>query len=396
MIKMLTAHTFEVDEVDTAVSEILTQLDLAHNLRKHTVGLVFCTIDFIKSGVVEGLKRDLPFDVLGCTTLGAAAPGVMGDVILTLTVLTSDDVEFGPGLSEPLTEDVENRVTRCYQDTAASLQSPPSLILVFTPSLYNLAGDTMVGVLDRESRGVPVFGIGALDVDTKIRTPKTIYQGTAYPDRMPILLLSGNLRPRFFLDSVWDHDVHTQKARVTAAEGNRMISVNHIPAAEYIKKIGLISEEKMDLLFVFPLGIESKDDRPKLCIIYEINKDGSLTCSASIPSGCTLSIGSPGSGDVCKTAENITARLNQESGGEAALIFSCFSRSVVLANPYDEMETVQHEMANSPLPYLLIYAGGEICPIHDQEGKTVNQYHNYSIISCLLAGTDTSAPGDTA
>jgi hypothetical protein len=387
---MLTAHTFEVDDADAAVSEILAQLDLPHNLKKNAVGLVFCYLDFIKSGVVEALKRALSFEVVGSTTHGAAMPGIVGDIILTLTVLTSDDVEFRPGLSAPLTGDEENRITRCYRDTAASLQSPPSLILVLTPSLYNLAGDTVVGVLDRESRGVPVFGAGALDADTKIRTPKTIYGGTAYADRMPILLFAGNLKPRFFLDSVWEHDVHTQRALVTAAEGNRMISVNHIPAAAYLKKVGLVSEERMDMLFVFPLGIKTDGGESKLCIIYGINKDGSVTCSANIPSGCTLSIGSPGSGEVCKTAEQITANLKQEEGGEAALIFSCFSRSVVLANPHDEMEAVWREMEHSSLPYLFIYAGGEICPGVNKERKTVNRYHNYTIISCLFTGADNS------
>jgi hypothetical protein len=388
MVKMLTAHTFEVDDADAAVSEILAQLDLPHKLKKNAVGIVFCYLDFINTGVVETLKKALPFDVIGSTTHGAAMPGILGDIILTLAVLTSDDVEFRPGLSAPLTEDAENRITRCYRDTAASLRSPPSMILVITPSLYNLAGDMVVGVLDRESRGVPVFGAGALDADTKIRTPKTIYGGTAYADRMPILLFAGNLKPRFFLDSVWDHDVHTQRALVTEAEGNRMISVNHIPAAAYMKKIGLISEERMDLLFVFPLGIKTEDGESTLCIIYGINGDGSVTCSANIPSGCTLSIGSPGSGEVRKTAEQITAKLKQQEGGEAALIFSCFSRSVVLANPHDEMETVWHEMEHSSLPYLFIYAGGEICPEAGREGKAVNRYHNYTIISCLFAGAD--------
>jgi hypothetical protein len=394
MIKMLTAYTLEVDDPEAVVSEILAQLDMPHNLKKNSVGLIFCYVDFIKFGTVEMLKKALPFDVMGCTTLGAAAPGLMGNIILTLTVLTSDDVEFRSGLSDPLTEDAENRIARCYRDTAASLESLPSLLLVFTPFLYNLAGDTVVDILDRESRGIPVFGTGALDTDTKIRTPRTIYGGTAYADRMPILLLSGNLRPRFFLDSVWDHDAHTQKARVTAAEGNRMISVNHIPAAEYLKKIGLISEEKMDLLFVFPLGIVSDGGRTDLCIIYEVNKDGSVTCSANIPYGCTLSIGSPGSGDVCKTAENIIARLKQEGDGEAALIFSCFSRSVVLANPFDEMEKVRHEMGNSPLPYLFIYSGGEICPVYDKKRVMMNKYHNYTLISCLLAGINNSERGN--
>jgi hypothetical protein len=383
MIKMLSAHTFEVDDADAAVREILEQLQDRGGFLKNSVGLLFCYLDFIKSGAVEAICKTLPFEVLGCTTLGAAAPGVTGDIILTLTVLTGDDVEFYPGLSEALTEDEENRLSRCYRETAAELQTPPSLIFIFTPSLYNLAGDTVVSVLDRESRGVPVFGTGALDADTRIRTPKTIYGGTAYSDRMPILLLSGNLKPRFFIDSVWKHDIHSQKALVTAAEGNRMITVNSIPAAVYMEKMGIISEAKRDMLFVFPIAIDQGGGAPpKLCIIYTINEDGSLTCSANIPAGCTLNISSPGSGQVLTTAKNITDAAKEE-GGQALFIFSCFSRSVIQANPHDEMEMIREELKDSP--YILIYSGGEICPVYDEKGAALNRYHNYAIISCLFA-----------
>jgi hypothetical protein len=306
----------------------------------------------------------------------------MGNITLILAVLTSDDVEFHAGLSDPLTEDAEGRIVKLYRELAP--QGPPSLIFIITPSLFNLAGDTVVGVLDRESRGAPIFGTGALDVDTKIRTPKTIYGGTIYSDRMPILLFSGNLKPRFFVDSVWKHNIHTQQALVTAAEGNRMITVNNIPAAEYMKRIGLITEERLDLLFVFPLAIyPSAGILPNLFIIYAINDDGSLTCSVNIPQGCTVHIGSPGSGEVINTTKNITGSV-KKTNGDAALIFSCFSRGVILTNLEDEMEAIRDELKDAALPYVFVYSGGEICPICNETGAAVNQYHNYAIISCVM------------
>jgi hypothetical protein len=243
----------------------------------------------------------------------------------------------------------------------------------------------VVGLLDRESGGVPVFGAGALDADTKIRTPRTIYGGKAYSDRMPILLFTGNLAPRFFIDSVWDHNIHSQKALVTSARGNRMITVNNIPAAEYMKKIGLITEKRLDLLFVFPLAIyPDQSARPNLFIIYTINDDGSLTCSANIPEGSVVHIGSPGSGEVVHSAKNITGGIKTVRG-EAALIFSCVSRSVILSNYQDEIEAIQGELKDSPFPYMLIYSGGEICPVYNEKGAAANQYHNYCIISCVLS-----------
>ncbi|MDR3191787.1 MAG: hypothetical protein LBT87_01840, partial [Treponema sp.] len=217
MIKMLTAHTFEIDDKEAAVQDILKQLRGGDFLLKNTVGLLFCYLDFIESGVAEAVCKALPFDVLGCTTLGAAAPGLMGDIILSLTVFTSDDIEFHTALSDPLTEEEEGRLVKVYREVSAPLRGPPALILIIVPSLFNLAGDTVVHVLDRESQGAPVFGTGARDADTKIREPRTIYRGKAYSDRMPLLLFSGNLSPRFFVDSVWGYNVYSRKALVTAA-----------------------------------------------------------------------------------------------------------------------------------------------------------------------------------
>ncbi|MDR0640842.1 MAG: FIST C-terminal domain-containing protein [Treponema sp.] len=384
MVKMLTAYTFEIDDADAAVREIQKQLRNQGGFLKNTVGLLFCYLDFIKLGTAEAICKALPFDTLGCTTLRAAVPGAMGDIVLTLTVLTSDDIEFHAGLSEPLTEDVEGRIIKVYRELAAPLHSPPALIFIITPLLLNLAGDTVVGVLDRESRGIPVFGTGALDADTKIRTPKTIYGGRAYSDRMPVLLFLGNLKPRFFVDSVWKYNIHTQKALITSAEGNRMITVNNIPAAEYIKKIGIITDERLDLLFVFPLAIyTSADALPNLFVIYTINDDGSLTCSANIPSGSTIHIGSPGFGEIINTVKSITDAV-KNTKGDAALIFSCFSRSIILTDLEDEMETIRDKLKDTDSPYTISYSGGEICPVYDEKGRMVNQYHNYAIVSCVM------------
>ncbi|MDR2079604.1 MAG: FIST C-terminal domain-containing protein, partial [Treponema sp.] len=372
MIKMLTIHTFEIDDADAAVREIQGQMENQGGLLKNTVGLLFCYLDFIKTGTAQTICKALPFDTLGCTTLGAAAPGVIGDTILTLTVLTSDDVEFHTGLSEPLSEDEEARSVKLYRELAAPLREPPALILTITPSLYNLAGDTVVNVLNRESQGAPVFGACALDADTKIRTPKTLYKGRAYADRMPVLLFSGNLAPRFFYDSIWNYNIHSQKALVTAAEGNRLISVNNMPAVEYMKKIGLISGEKRDVLFAFPLAIDSGlSTSSSLFVIYAINDDGSLSCSVNTPVGSVIYIGSPSSGEVINSAKNITGAV-KKTGEEAALIFSCFSRGVILTNLQEEMETIQKEFKDGALPYIFVYSYGEICPVYI-EGGTVNR-----------------------
>jgi hypothetical protein len=157
-----------------------------------------------------------------------------------------------------------------------------------------------------------------------------------------------------------------------------------MPAAAYMEKMGILSKEKTDMIFAFPIAIDQgRGVPPKLCVINDVNEDGSLTCSANIPAGCTLNIGSPGSGEVLATAKNITDAVKNEEG-RGLFIFSCFSRSVIQSDPHDEMEMIRGELNNSPLPYLLIYSSGEICPVYDENSAAPNRYHNYAIIACLL------------
>jgi hypothetical protein len=35
-------------------------------------------------------------------------------------------------------------------------------------------------------------------------------------------------------------------------------------------------------------------------------------------------------------------------------------------------------------PFMLAYAGGEICPTSTRAESVTNRFHNYSIIACIL------------
>lgn len=385
MIKMLTAYTFEVDDSGIAVREILEQLDLEHNALANTAGLMFCSLDFINSGTAEAIGKALPFDVMGCTTMGIVLPNVSGEMLLAVAALTSDEVTFSAGISEPLLEDEERRINALYQSLAAPLPGPPGLILTFQPLLGNLGGDMIVKFLDRFSGGAPIFGTNALDVAAGIRTPMTIYNGTAYSNRLALLLISGGVAPKFAVDSIGEQKTHSQKALITAAEGSRIISINNIPAAVYMERLGLVSNGMVNMLYAFPLFIDNHNgEKSSNCIIVSIDDDGSLTCGSSVSAGSTLNIGCPSAEAVLTTTANITGPAKKEPDRDLLFIFSCFSRSIALVESSEEMNFVQRELAGLPLPYLFLYSGGEVCPVKNETGRQFNRHYNYAIVSCLL------------
>jgi hypothetical protein len=385
MIKMLTAYTFEIDDPDMAVQEILEQLDLEHGVLQNTVGLMFCSLDFINSGAAEAVGKALPFEVIGCTTMGIALPGAMGELLLAVSVLTSDDLCFRAGLSEPLDEDAEGRIARLYQGLAAPLTGPPSLILSFQPSLEITQGDFIVGVLDRISGGVPIFGSGALNEAVEHRSPRTIYNGAAYPNRLTLVLLSGGIAPRFAVNFIGGpQKKYGQKAHITAAADNRIISINDIPAAAYMENIGLMRDGLIQTLYAFPMAVDKLNGEPPgVCVILSVENDGSLVCGNSVSAGSILHISVPSAGEVLKTAADITGWVKARPDRDALFILSCFSRSIALVESRDEMNLIQRELKDVPIPYLFFYSGGEVCPINEAGGQR-NRHHNYAIISCLL------------
>ncbi|MDR2631910.1 MAG: hypothetical protein LBC60_13410 [Spirochaetaceae bacterium] len=176
MIKMLTAHTFEIDDRNAVVREIQNQLYRQGALLKNTVGLLLCYLDFIISGTVEAICKALPFDTFPVQSGGGYGGGCSG-----------------PGI--PGSSDFWYRSLGCgYQ---------------YTDPKNHLWGK----------------GISRQNADPA---------------------LFGKFYPPVFVDSVSKYNIHTRKALVTSAEGNRMITVNNIPAVEYMKKIGLSTMENPD------------------------------------------------------------------------------------------------------------------------------------------------------
>jgi hypothetical protein len=307
--------------------------------------------------------------------------------MLGLMVLTSDDVEFSAGISEPLDVDVPERINDLYRRTAEALPGEPSMMLIFQPLMHHFGGDLVCDALDRASGGTPIFGAMVLDFTTEIRRPTTIFNGEGYRDRLSMLLFSGSAKPKFFLEMRPDRRTLNQNAIVTAMEGTKLISVNNMPAVDYIEKLGLIRNGKLtSSQNAIPVVVDFHDgSRPKTALFFEIAPDGALICGGEFPIGATFSIGSMEHDDVLNSAKKLIDEVRRNDEGHGALlILSCFSRNLVLYDALAEMNEIQKRLPDAGIPYLFMYSGGEHCPLYDESGGMVNGYHNYSIIACLL------------
>ena len=391
MITILNACTCELDNPEKAVQDIHDQIDIKNGLLKNTVALLFCHIKFIETGIMESICKSLPFDVLGCTSMYFAMPPTenmparSGEIMLTVTVLTSNDVEFAAGICDPLApENAEDRIHEMYRKTASALGGAPSLAFAFPPTIFNLTIDIMTSVLDKACGGIPVFGTVALDVGKNIRSPKTIFRGGAYSDRMALLLFKGEVQPRFFFLRFPEKSALAQDAIITAASGPELISINNKPAASFLEGMGILNQNGFTQ--AIPLVIEdSNGANAEVVVVQNVSSEGALICGRHVKVGGILNIGAITSDYVFESARALVRDIKNWRNGEGLFIISCFLRSIVLGEgSAAEVKLIQQELGSMAGTYLYLNSGGELCPKYMNSGDTVNQALQYTIIACLL------------
>ncbi|MDR3280452.1 MAG: FIST C-terminal domain-containing protein [Synergistaceae bacterium] len=383
MIKTLIAHTFEVDEVEEAISEIIDSINPRRNLLKNSIGIMACSLDFIENGTVRGLCSRLPFDVVGIDSLGCAVSGDGGANMLALAVLTSDDAFFSAGLSESMRRDYEEPLAEVYSKTSARLSGKPALILAFAPFVLRRSVDYFVKYLDLLSGGVPLFGGMPSDFTTEFRKPLVIYNGEAYADSLAIVLVSGNVSPKFTLSAISTNKTIKMRAIVTASEGNILKKINDELSVSFIRSLGLFKDDNTMALRATPIVLHFDDGAPPaLRVIGGVTPEGYLFLGGTAPVGCAITIGAVGYDDIMETASIATADVTRNRS-DFLLVISCMTRNFVMG--LDNMDEINHFRATlgGDIPFLFMYTAGELCPV-EAKGAFINRYHNLTLVTCAF------------
>jgi len=384
MIRMLTANTSEIDDPEVAVSEILEQLALSENLQKNAVGILTCYPECIESGVVQAVCDSLPFDVVGCTTFANGTGQDQGLTTLSISVLTSDSVHFAAACSTPLQDqDYLNPMDGAFNQAAAALPEKPAMAVAFVPLMQFFSSDVLMGALNQIVGDLPVFGTLSSDHTNDYSKSAVIYNGKCLPSSMAILLLSGQVSPRFFMISIPKQNIQ-QSALVTSSEGCLLRGVNDMPVIDYLETIGLCKGGDMGIIKVVPFVVNYNDGTPPVVYgIYRFLEDGSALFGGVTPPESTLSVGSMESADVLSTTTQLITSIVGESNAQGMLIFSCLCRGWALGvAPLEEMQVVSRIAGN--VPYHMSYSGGEICPVYNERGQVFNRFHHYTCIVCVF------------
>ncbi len=384
MITMYTARTAEIDEVDEAVSEIKSQIDLGA-LKKHSCGLIFCHMDFVESGMVAALCKELPFDVIGMTSMASADEHGYSLYELTLTVLTSDEVGFTAGMTGSINHDnYEREIDQLYSRVRGRVADDPAMIFTFMPYMRDVSGYEVVKAMDTSCHGIPLWGSITNNMDFNYETVQTICNGEALPAGVAMMFVNGPIEPEFIVSSIPERNIANNRAVITKSDKAVLREVNELPILQYLANIGLVITKEN--ITTTPLMVYYGESvKPVALGFYTLFEDGSVLTGGEMPVGTSFAVGSIDAEGIFESAQEGLKQILARKDRQATLLLPCVTRYIMLAPDQEsELRLISEQLATGGNSFMMGYSGGEICPMRGPDGKYHNQFHNYSFCACVL------------
>jgi hypothetical protein len=388
MIKTLVACTSELDDAQLAVEEIAQQLNLSANQLKNSVGVISCHYEFVMSGVAKAIAESLPFQVTGAISNAQGIKGEAGALLLTLMVLTSDEARFVTKLTPSLAKNPREVIAKAYQEAAAAEKAKPALILAYAPFMVQNSGDDYVDVLSEMSGGVPCFGTLAVDDTQDFSKCYLLCGGQDYRDRMGLILIYGQLDPKFVIATISEDKILGKAALITKSKGHVLMEVNDRPVIEYFEDLGLTGAAGTSYAMTsLPFMLDYGDGTPPVSKVFiGLTPEKYASCAGAMPEGAILRLGVFDKEDVLfTTGEALGHILSNIDGASGLLAYACISRSMALgAESLAEMDLVRARIGGK-LPFMIANSGGEICPTQViSRGKASNRFHNNAFVACIF------------
>ena len=384
MITMHTARTSEIDEISEAIDEIKRQIDFSA-LKKNSGGLLFCHIDFIESGVVAALCEELPFNVIGMTSMASADERGYGLYDLTLTVLTSDEVGFEVGMTNNIDRDnFTHESEKLYKRVRGKVADDPSLIVTFMPYVRDISGYEVLAAMDKSCNGLPMWGSITYNLDYAYETVQTICNGKALPAGIALMFLNGPIEPKFIVSSIPERNITTNRAVITSSDGVIVRKINDLSVLDYLADMGLtVARENINTT---PIMVYYDDAEEAVALaFYTLLDDGSVLAGGELPTGTPISIGSIDAHGIFESSEAGLNRILELQDRQATLLLPCVTRYIMLAPDQErELRLITKRLAAAGRPFMMGYSGGEICPMPGTDGQLYNRFHNYSFCACIL------------
>ena len=385
MLKCASVYTYEIDDQEKALAEIKAQLEQKITLLKYSAGIIMCHPEFIESGVMQHLCENLPVDLVGTTNVSQAVNGEAGELILTIFVMTADDVWFKPGITDSLLEGVDAPLKAAFEKVSAGETGSPKLAIIFPPLLIDrYAGDEYLKAVKNIIPGTPYFGMAAVNDRLNGEGSETIHNGRHRADAMSFVLCYGNINPRFFVATLPINNAFFLNAEITKANGNLVHEINNINALKFFEDANFPKNMKYFPLLVNFSKRKDNDGVPVIVGNTGFTEDGTAIFNIDVDEGSTLNMVTCTPNDILSTSLNEIKRINELEDVNGVLLLPCAVRRHLLLGAGKPLAELQIAKDVLSVPFMMCYAGGEICPTSVKNGIPTNRFHNYSLVILVL------------
>jgi hypothetical protein len=383
MVHFYTTHIDDSLVPAEALDEISFFIQ-SHHLFANTVGIIHCHADFIDEGLLQAICDVLPFETVGCSTTSLADDEATLQYGLSLTILSSDDVYFNTALSPAASEGLDYAMGTVYEELTNSLTEVPKLIIPFIPFLISTGGDEFISRLNELSNySIPFFGTLPISAESDFSRCYTIHNGRAYVDSTVLLAISGNIVPRFTTTTVTDEELLPITGKITEIDKNLLISIDNIPAEEFIINSGLTPEDvgtmsNLELVIDLPTGERLVRNR------IANDGNGGVILTGHIPTLGKISFAKIDAGAVVRSSALVAEAAASAADGSGILMYSCIARNWVLTDDATaELDAIRNTV-DERSRFSCCYSGGEIYPQVLPNGNIAATLQNSSYTVCLL------------
>lgn len=400
-MKTAVACTAEIDDIELAVSELVSEIRKIISFERNSIGIVYCDADVDVAELGRLLNKELGIDIIGLTTTATVERHAgYNDMGVLLSVLTADDVAFSAGCAGELNgDDYPDAIRDAYKKAREKAPEDPKLILTLAPYVMDLTSENYVELLDEASGGVPIFGGVATD-HYDLQYQKTFFNGQEFSRGLVFLLLSGNIKPIFAMKHYFGAKVE-KKGVITKSTSNLVQRVGDQTFKDFVASMVPVPDETMVIYnfqstpFVMELPDYEEDEQPvvrALCTIdHETGAGGFLS---KMPEGSALYLNVFERSNLSQSCEGALSALldqmaeNKEYKYSMVFISTCNARHLLMGDAKNlESDIISKTFSDLPaeLNAMGFYGFGEICPTGTKsDGRAKNRFHNISFALCAI------------
>lgn len=323
----------------------------------------------------------------GSSVGGFTRTGYVEDTAACAVALRSSEMRFAVGVGRNLAGDA----ARAARDMVGAFEGTRSheylyrSAIVIVDALVGNADAFLAEVIQATGGTYQLFGGGVAD-GARMSRSDLFVDGEVMSDAGVALEILSNKPLGVGLCQGWRPT--SEPMRVTAAHGNRVISLNAVPAVEMYQEHAERTGQRFDPASPMPffldniLGIMTPDGGLRLRVPVGTNPDGSVTCAAEVPVGANVRIMATSATLASDAAEAAVQRARQQLGQikpQAAIFFDCLASRARMELGFGfDPRSLADSLGTSN------YAGFSTCgQVVRAEGE-FNGFQNCTAVVCLI------------